>query len=356
MGKEIEEGENSKPSTGKQELDQHQSATSSPPELPPKTAIQSYPSIITTTNHSKQSNKILIRFLFSLSNFIFFGGTLAGLIVWFYQKYIFPKLRIRTEILKSLRLSTLKSYDKLHQSLKSLIQSNPRLYQSTLAKLSGKVDQVLSTSSDAKTGDGLDDAGKASDQIQVSEGSSTTDEKTQVPDIVPSSSSSTSSSSILDEKELQNEPHKPSSDREEFNQPVIDYLEKIAQGLRKRSDNRRPVQIEESDDEQMDESRAGTERSLGGIESLTKSLKSMGAELADEAQLNTRVHQKLSASSHPHRAFGLNHWTASFNATRYPDAPPPKNVDEDPYFIALMEFKNQIRNLKGVLLNRKKFY
>ncbi|KAA1100030.1 hypothetical protein PGT21_028029 [Puccinia graminis f. sp. tritici] len=355
MGKEMEEAENSKPSTGKQELDPHQSATSSPPELPPKTAIQSYPSIITTTNHSKQSNKILIRFLFSLSNFIFFGGTLAGLIVWFYQKYIFPKLRIRTEILKSLRLSTLKSYDKLHQNLKSLIQSNPRLYQSTLAKLSGKVDQVLSTSSDAKTGDGLDDAGKASDQIQVSEGSITTDEKNQAPTIVPSSSSS-SSSSILGENELQNEPDQPFSDRDEFNQPAIDYLEKIAQGLRKRSENRRPVQIEESDDEQMDESRTGTERSLGGIESLTKSLKSMGAELADEAQLNTRVHQKLSASSHPHRAFGLNHWTASFNATRYPDAPPPKNVDEDPYFIALMEFKNQIRNLKGVLLNRKKFY
>jgi hypothetical protein len=261
-----------------------------------------------------------------------------------------------------LRLSTLKSYNKLHQSLKSLIQSNPRLYQSTLAKLSGNVDQVLSTSSDTKTGNGLEDAGKTSDQNEVSEGSSTTDEKNQAPKdihfdstmtIAPSSSSS---SSISGEKELQKESSEPSSAREEFNQPVVDYLEKIAQGLRKRSENRRPVEIEESDDEQRDESRAGAKGSLGGIESLTKSLKSMGAELADEAHQNTRVHQKLLASSHPHRAFGLNNWTASFNATRYPDAPPLKNVDEDPYFIALMEFKNQIRNLKGALLNRKKFY
>jgi hypothetical protein len=92
MGKEMDEGEDPQPSTGKQELmDQQQSAASSPPELPPKTAIQSYPSIITTTNHSKQSNKILIRFLCSLSNFIFFGGTLAGFIVWLYQ-VAYPRL------------------------------------------------------------------------------------------------------------------------------------------------------------------------------------------------------------------------------------------------------------------------
>ncbi|OAV97712.1 hypothetical protein PTTG_01122 [Puccinia triticina 1-1 BBBD Race 1] len=370
MAKEIE-GQDSKPSepsAGNQSDEAQPVSQSPPPELPPKTALQSYPSIITTTNHPTQSNKTLIRFLFSLSNLIFFGGTLAGLIVWLYQKYIFPKLKIRTEILVSLRRSTLKSYDKLQESLKSLVQSNPKLYNSAVAILSGKNRQIFPTSSGTQTGDELEEAGKSSNQIEPSEASTTADDKIQVPKniqfdstvtIIPSSSSPSPSSSILDENEHQNEineDQRQSATREEFNQPIIDYLGKIAKGLRKRSENRGRIQTEESDDGQRNESSAGMQLSLEGMESLKTSLKAMSGELADETQLTTRIHQKISASSHPHRAFGLNYWATSFNAARYPDAPPIKNVDEDPYFIALMEFKNQIRALKGVLLNRKKFY
>ncbi|KAH9449631.1 hypothetical protein H4Q26_006689 [Puccinia striiformis f. sp. tritici PST-130] len=341
-----------------------ESDPSVPPELPPK--LQSYPSIVSTRDPHTQSNKVLVGFLFSLSNLIFFGGSLAGLLVWVYQKYIFPKLKFRTEILKKLNISTLKSYDKLQENLKKLVESNPKLYQATLAKLSAKTQQILSTISSSpndQLGGGLEKEGKLKDRIETSEEpSSTVEHKTQDsknievdPNHTPIPSSSSSSSSTSPEPEKEKGIHEDedrSSDRELFNQPIIDYLEKIAQGLRKRSNHRGQLEKGDLDSEEDSNSSTGTDSSLGGIESLKTSLKAMGNELAEESQLSTRIHQKLSASSHPHRAFGLhNYWNTSLHTT-----PSAKQVDDDPYFIALMELKNQIRNLKGALLNRKKFY
>ncbi|KAI9619096.1 hypothetical protein KEM48_006375 [Puccinia striiformis f. sp. tritici PST-130] len=312
-----------------------ESDPSVPPELPPK--LQSYPSIVSTRDPHTQSNKVLVGFLFSLSNLIFFGGSLAGLLVWVYQKYIFPKLKFRTEILKKTEYLDLE----ITQQILSTISSSPN-------------DQL---------GGGLEKEGKLKDRIETSEEpSSTVEHKTQDsknievdPNHTPIPSSSSSSSSTSPEPEKEKGIHEDedrSSDRELFNQPIIDYLEKIAQGLRKRSNHRGQLEKGDLDSEEDSNSSTGTDSSLGGIESLKTSLKAMGNELAEESQLSTRIHQKLSASSHPHRAFGLhNYWNTSLHTT-----PSAKQVDDDPYFIALMELKNQIRNLKGALLNRKKFY
>jgi hypothetical protein len=262
--------------------------------------------------------------------------------------------------LVALKLSTLKTYVQLQESLRKLVQSNPKLYQLTaLAKRPNQDVQFTSTASLTENQDGLEEELKPRDQTAPSESSSSTDGQTPALKAVQLDTTVTtipSSSSISHQEENEEEKYgqgvEASSNRTEFNQPIIDYLERIASGLRKRSENLNRVHLTGQDNEQISQSGAdSTVSGLGGIECLKRSLKEMGDELASEAQLNTRIHQKLSASSHPHRAFGINYW-----ATALRDSPSAKNVDEEPYFIALMEFKNQIRNLKGLLLNRKKFY
>ncbi|PLW31757.1 hypothetical protein PCANC_22365 [Puccinia coronata f. sp. avenae] len=342
----------------KQRTSNESTTPTSAPEVPPKPL--SYPAIVTTSYQPHQSNQTLVRFLFSLSNLVFFGGSLAGLLVWIYQKYFFPKLKTRTDILVALKLSTLKTYVQLQESLRKLVQSNPKLYQLTaLAKRPNQDVQFTPTASLTENQDGLEEELKPRDQTAPSESSSSTDGQTPALKAVQLDTTVTtipSSSSISHQEENEEEKYgqgvEASSNRTEFNQPIIDYLERIASGLRKRSENLNRVHLTGQDNEQISQSGAdSTVSGLGGIECLKRSLKEMGDELASEAQLNTRIHQKLSASSHPHRAFGINYW-----ATALRDSPSAKNVDEEPYFIALMEFKTQIRNLKGLLLNRKKFY
>jgi hypothetical protein len=67
----------------KQRTSNESTTPTSAPEVPPKPL--SYPAIVTTSYQPHQSNQTLVRFLFSLSNLVFFGGSLAGLLVWIYQ-------------------------------------------------------------------------------------------------------------------------------------------------------------------------------------------------------------------------------------------------------------------------------
>jgi len=316
-----------------------------PPELPPKPS--NYPKInITTTNQHSNSYKTLIRFLFSLSNLIFFGGSLAGLVVLFYQKYILPNLKIRTERLTSLRWSVCKSYDRLLEALKTLARSHPQLYLTSPSASRA----ILPRNPSVEAADGEQAAGGRS-------GDSSDGDALAAEHAVPVDPTATAP--IADERGAQKADQKEVAKRAEFNRPIIHRLAQIALALRTRSEPHGPL-TRAADGEEPSEptDQPGSNGGLRGMEALMTSLQTMREALMADAQQHTRVQQKLLASSHPHRAFALNQYNLLSNNNPLPHmhSPAPFDVDKDPYFIALLDLKNSIRNCKGLLLNRSKFY
>lgn len=162
---------------------------------------------------------------------------------------------------------------------------------------------------------------------------------------------------ITDEKELQGDEKEVvnagATNPVEFNRPICERLVQIATGLRKRRSEGHGGVTRVADVEEATERTEGsTSGALRGMEGLKRSLQTIREELMADVQQHTRVQQKLLASSHPHRAFAFNQYNShlpSSSATFI-------NVDNDPYFIALSDLKNSIRNFKGLLLNRTKFY
>lgn len=358
--------------------------SSSLPNLPPKT-FESYPTIIASApSHSKPSNRTLIKFFLSLSNLIFFGGSIAGAIVVIYQRYMFPKLKIRTERLKLLNFSTFASFEKFTKILQSLVRSNPDFYQSSIRKIPGdnkpepNLDQVVNDLSENANENNSGNPLDAQNDEKLSHKLNSTLNKVNLP--IPSSSPGEESKkegrqtpknikfdpnvtiidsefSTLSSRSLENE-SEPASDqqlresiRKDYNQPIINRLESIASNFNKREKNRISLKglVETNCAHYSIAPETDTSQTNGmsrGIETLKNSLKLMGDEINDECQQISLIDPKYYRSQF--HSYGSSYLGSN--------SPFRESIKDDEYQNALKEFRTEIRNLKGILLNRKKFY
>ncbi|MBW0495866.1 hypothetical protein O181_035581 [Austropuccinia psidii MF-1] len=288
------------------------------PPLPPKNF--NYPQIQFITQNKPSSNQVLINFLLNISNGLFFGGCLTGLIIFIYQKHFFPKLQIKTEILTKFISSASTSFEKFVENLISLAQINPQFYKTatTLASL----DLKEPPKTDLVDDDQMDEHNSANNLSESIEDKSSMGE-----DETSSKRPSTSSSQISNFSQINN-CNKTLDSSDHINKPILDSLNRLTSILRKRQSHLTQNSAQD-----------GTPKLRPAVH-LIETLKKVQGDIYSEnsGYLNPQSRTNLAYN---------------FTKLPYSDLDNPTALIENKK--ALSQFKDGIRSIKGMLLNRRNF-
>ncbi|KAG0146914.1 hypothetical protein CROQUDRAFT_656708 [Cronartium quercuum f. sp. fusiforme G11] len=93
------------------------------PQLPPRLQPAYLELINNPYPETSRANRSIIRFMRTLSRWFLYGGTLSGIIILLYQRYIFPSLETRTHALTNLTNDGLKSHINILNGLLKVTRS-----------------------------------------------------------------------------------------------------------------------------------------------------------------------------------------------------------------------------------------
>ncbi|KAG0146958.1 hypothetical protein CROQUDRAFT_656751 [Cronartium quercuum f. sp. fusiforme G11] len=279
-----------------------QSISNSSPQLPPRLHPTDLEMISSPYPEISRANQSILCFMGTLSRWFLYSGTLSGIIVIFYQRYIFPSLEARTRALTTLTNFGLKCYVNILNRLLEL----PRSCSMLLIKSAKEVERER--------------------------------DKPFPSDVTITNEDDQPNSITADEKPGLSRPISPST-------PVYDYRDSIHQSLGRLADSLRRREMNKPNKIPEDHQEPDKVSNNSSTISVTRSLSRTLERLREEIHLIHSNRQDFSSSS--------RYISPLFNDSDLLGSSSPHIPDQ--YERIVNEFKRELRSLKGMLLNRRNF-
>lgn len=269
------------------------------------------------------SNQMLIRFLFGLSNMVLLGGSLSGLAVLLFQRYLYPRLRIKNETLLSLKSSALKSHSTLLSHLVSIARSHRSFYRTAV--------EYLDAIRPSETPEEIKNSGQCESPHGVETKSIN---QTPLPSTLRSTSTKThgdaldtgAASSVTEDGKPLVSKDKADLGECHINKPICDALESLTRLVRKRVN-------------QSDPSKTPALALLEELEAFRSEFYNSNLAYSYHQDSYMKYQSALNSRSQSHSSDGPRSGR--------------KVIEENKR--VLDEFRKEIRSLKGGLLNRRNF-
>ncbi|EGG13234.1 uncharacterized protein MELLADRAFT_76221 [Melampsora larici-populina 98AG31] len=291
------------PSTSMSNIAEDDRPGSGLPQLPPRNPYD-HPIISSSYSQLPRSNQSIIRFMRLSSRWFLYGGTLSGIIVLLYQRYLFPSLEARTRALTALTALGVKLYTGCLERVGDIAKS----YSGLLGKQTKEIEPQQTGISE-------------SDPAPVTK---LEDETTAVSNDAP----------IPPSSEVQ-------SKLQEHNQSINQSLARLADLLRQRELRKTTSSPFE---ERLKRHGIPVEPQGPQVITLHHTLKTFAEEM-EAIRSSNSIH---------HSHFGTARHFSQF-LPQFSDSQSGKPETVDRHQKVINEFKNEMRSLKGMLLNRRNF-